>query len=298
MSRGARSNEPYRLAKASLIEWWNDNTFRLSASLAFYTVFSLAPVLLIASGIAGMVFGRDTATSHIVDQLDMLVGTQGAQVARQVIESATNLEGNWLAIALGILTVIVGSTAVFAELQSALNLIWGVRSAPDTSVLKNLLRVRLRSFALVLAVGFLLLVSLITSALLAGAERYLDTALPGVPSLWRAVHFVASFVLVALLFAMIYKYLPDVNIEWKDVAVGALVTAALFGLGKFLIGLYLGQSAFGSAYGAAGSFVILLIWVYYSALICFYGAEFTQVYARRHGSRLEPLEHAERVNGS
>jgi membrane protein len=291
VSRGA--DRLYQLSKSSLVEWFNDNTFRLSASLAFYTIFSLAPVLIIVTGIAGTVFDPDVATAHMVEQIELLVGADGGIVARQVIEGAASLEGGALALVMGVVTLVVGSTAVFAELQSALNLIWNVQPEAEGSAIRNLLRVRLRSFALVLAVGFLLLVSLVLSALLAGAERFLDRVLPGMPWLWHGVNVIASFFLVALLFAMIYKYLPDVRITWRDVAVGAFVTAGLFGVGKSLIGLYLGRAALGSAYGAAGSFVVFLIWIYYSALICFYGAEFTRVYAQRYGSRLEPAAHAE-----
>jgi membrane protein len=283
------------LLVATVREWLNDDTFRFAAALAFYTIFSLAPLVLIATGIAGLVFERDTATEHLVAQARDLVGPQGGEAVRQVIEGAKGIGENPTAIVLGVLTLFVGSTAVFASLQSALNQIWDVEVHPDLSTMKSLVQVRLRSFALALAVGFLLLVSLVVSALLSIAQEFLDGQTPGLPWLWEAANLLVSFLLVTVLFAMIYKYLPDVRITWCDAAVGAVVTAALFSLGKTLIGLYLGRLAVQSAYGAAGSFVVLLVWVYFSALVCFFGAEFTQVYARRFGSRIRPDRHAVRA---
>ena len=290
-----RLTEIPELLKITLADWWQDNTFRLAASLAFYTIFSMAPILLIAIGIAGFVFGRSKASHHIVSQVTMLVGAQGASVVREVIQGAEAIQGNPVAIAIGLITMVIGSTIVFAELQSALNKIWDIEAHPDENVLRWVLRVRLRSFAIVLVVGFLLLVSLMLSAFLAAAQDSLDHSMPGFPWLWRAVNLVLSFALVATLFAMIYKYLPDARITWRDVAVGSLVTAGLFSIGKYVIGLYLGQMAFGSTYGAAGSLVVLVVWVYYSALVSFFGAEFTQVYARRYGSHIHPQPHAVRV---
>jgi membrane protein len=283
------------LLLATVREWLNDDTFRFAAALAFYTIFSVAPLVLIAIGVAGLVFDRGTASAHLVTQARELIGPQGGEAVRQVIDGAKGLGENPGAIVLGVLAFFVGSTAVFASLQSALNQIWDVEVRPGRSTLKNLLQVRLRSFALALAVGFLLLVSLVASALLSMAEGLLNGRAPGLPWLWEAANLVVFFVLVTVLFAMIYKYLPDVRITWRDVAVGAVVTAALFNLGKTLIGLYLGRLAVQSAYGAAGSFVVLLVWVYFSALVCFFGAEFTQVYARRFGSRIRPDRHAVRA---
>jgi membrane protein len=280
---------------ATVREWLNDDTFRFAAALAFYTIFSLAPLILIATGIAGLVFDRDTASAHLVAQARELVGPQGGEAVRQVIDGAKGMGDSPGAIALGVLALMVGSTAVFASLQSALNQVWDVEARPDRSTLKSLLQVRLRSFALALAVGFLLLVSLVASALLSMAQEFLDGQMPGLPWLWESANLIGSFLLVTVLFAMIYKYLPDVRITWRDVAVGAVVTAALFNLGKTLIGFYLGRLAVRSAYGAAGSFVVLLVWVYFSALVSFFGAEFTQVYARRFGSRIRPDRHAVRA---
>ena len=184
---------------------------------------------------------------------------------------------------------------MFAEVQSALNHIWGVKSEVRRGLILDLVLDRLRSFSIALGVGFLLLVSLVLSAALTGLQDYLTNWMPSAPWFWKAGSITISFFVVALLFAMIYKYLPDVQIEWRDVWIGALVTSILFESGKYLISLYLGHTAIGSAFGAAGSFAVLLIWIYYSALISFFGAEFTQVYAQRHGRQIKPSGHARSV---
>lgn len=283
------------LFRDTSLEWWNDNTFRLAASLAFYTIFSLAPILLIAVGLVSLIFSHERASNEVVRQVQALAGFQGAAAARQVLGSVKHIGGNPLAILIGFATLFVGSTAVFAELQAALNLIWDVAANPSRSKIKGLIRDRLLSFAIVLAVGFLLLVSLLLSAAISALHNYLAGKMPEASNIWQMLNMATSFGLTALLFAMIYKYLPDVKVTWRDIWVGALVTALLFTGGKFLIGMYLGRMAGGNLYGAAGSFVVLLIWVYYSALICFFGAEFTQVYARRYGSKIQPQEHAIRL---
>src|SRR5438132_1303117 len=224
-----------------------------------------------------------------------MIGPQGAQAIRQVIESSRGFgKGIW-AVGVGIITLIIGATAVFAELQAALNRIWDVKSKPDRGVIVALIIERLRSFSIALSVGFLLLVSLVTSAVISGLQHYMSNWLPGIPWFWQTANVVASFVVVAVLFAMIYRFLPDVRLSWSDVRIGASVTAALFTGGKYLIGVYLGQTALGSAFGAAGSLAVLLFWIYYSALIGFFGAEFTQAYARRYGSGIHPQRHAERI---
>ena len=285
----------WRLAKAAFNEWWEDDAFRLAAALAFYTIFSLAPILLISVELVGFIFSKEEARQQIIYQVENLTGAQGGAAVSEVLNSLGALGGNWSAVLLGVLAILAGSTAVFANLQSALNQIWDVKPDPRQNMLKGLLRSRLQSFALVLTVGFLLLVSLVLSAFFSAAQEYLTAWIPGGRWWWQLSNSVGSFVIIALMFALIYKYLPDVKITWKDVGIGALVTAVLFSLGKWLIGLYLGRTAFASTYGAAGSFVVMLLWVYYSALISFYGAEFTQVYARQYGSRIRPKNHAVRI---
>ncbi len=285
----------WALLKNSAREWWNDNAFRLAASLAFYTIFSLAPVLLIAVGTASLFFARETAVNRVVGEMQRLVGDQGASAIRQVLESSAGFgKGAW-AITVGVVTLILGASVVFAELQSALNQIWGVKSQVRHGLILDLVLDRVRSFSIALGVGFLLLVSLVLSAALSALQEYLTNWMPSLPWLWQTGNIVISFLVVAVLFAMVYKFLPDVQIEWRDVWIGAVVTSILFNGGKYLISIYLGHAAIGSAFGAAGSFAVLLVWIYYSALICFFGAEFTQVYARRQGRKIQPEEHARSV---
>jgi membrane protein len=285
----------WELLKLTFAEWMNDNTFELSAALAFYTIFSIAPVLLIAVGVASFFLAPDTATDQIVGEMEKMIGVQGANAVRQVIESSRGFGKGLWAVSVGIVTLVTGATAVFGELQSALNQIWDVKAKPDRGVLMSFVIDRLRSFSIAICVGFLLLVSLVISALISGLQNYMNHWLPGVPWVWQMANTASSFFVVAVLFAAIYKFLPDVVISWKDVWIGAAVTALLFSAGKYLIGIYLGRTATASAFGAAGSLVVLLFWVYYSALISFLGAEFTQVYARRYGPGIRPKEHAVRV---
>jgi membrane protein len=285
----------WELLKLTLTEWMNDDAFELSAALAFYTIFSIAPVLLIAVGVASFFLAPDTATDRIVGEMAQMIGAQGANAVRQVIESSRGFGKGLWAMSVGIVTLVLGATAVFGELQSALNQIWDVEAKPDRGVIKWFIVDRLRSFSIAIGVGFLLLVSLIISALISGLQNYMNHWLPGIPWVWQMANVVSSFLVIAVLFAMIYKFLPDVVISWKDVWIGAAVTALLFTGGKFAIGIYLGRTATASAFGAAGSLVVLLFWVYYSALISFLGAEFTQVYTRRYGRGIQPQRHAVRV---
>lgn len=273
-------------------EWWQDNIIRYSASLAFYTIFSLAPLLLIMVEVVGLVFTKTQVETEMIRQLEILIGPQGAEVARDAMKNFGLTSYNPLAAVIGVLTVLLGATAVFAELQTALNKIWDVKVNPDRSLFKHLIRQRLRSLGIVVGVGFLLMVSLIISALLGFLQSHSASGISGVAWLWRMLHTGASFFIIMLLFAMIYRYLPDVDLTWRDVGVGAAITAVLFTTGKFLIGTYLSRATIAGAYGAAGSLVVLLVWVYYSALISFFGAEFTQVYTRRYGSGIRPKKYA------
>ncbi len=296
MGGETKLHEGMMLLKNSAVEWWQDNVFRLAAALAFYTIFSMAPVLLIAVGAVSLFFARETAVNQVVEEIQRLVGDEGASTIRQVLESSAGLgRGAWQ-IAIGVVVLMVSATVVFADLQSALNQIWRVKSKVRRGLILDFLLNRLRSFAVALGVGFLLLVSLLLSAALTAAQDYLTHRMPSVPWLWQSGNVAISLLVVAILFAMIYKYLPDVRIEWRDVWIGAVVTSVLFNVGKHLIGIYLGHAAIGSAFGAAGSFAVLLVWVYYSALISFFGAEFTQVYARRQGREIQPKPHARLVD--
>lgn len=286
--------ELWRLLKASARAWWKDDTFRLASSLAFYTIFSLAPVLLIAIYLVERVLSTANASAAIAGQVRGLVGDEGGRAVEQIARNVQAIKGDAWTVIAGVSTLIFGSTVFFAELQAALNQIWGVRPDPRRGFFVRLVRDRVLSFAMAVSIGFLLLVSLLLSAALHAFQGYMGGLLPDWTWAWQISNMVLSVVLSTALFALIYKVLPDAKIRWSDVWVGALATAGLFALGKYLIGAYLGRVALGSAYGAAGSFVVFLIWVYYSMLICFFGAEFTQVYAGRHGERIEPKEGAVR----
>ena len=285
----------WELLTLTFSEWTDDNAFELSAALAFYTIFSIAPVLLIAVGVASFFLAPGIATNQIVGEMDKMIGAQGANAVRGVIESSRGIGKGLWAMSVGIVTLITGATAVFGELQSALNQIWDVKAKPDRDVIMSFVVDRVRSFSIAIGVGFLLLVSLVISAVINWLQHYMNNWLPGIPWVWQMANVVSSFLVIAILFAMIYKFLPDVVISWKDVWIGAAVTALLFTAGKYLIGIYLGRTATASAFGAAGSLVVLLFWVYYSALISFLGAEFTQVYARRYGPGIQPQKHAVRL---
>jgi membrane protein len=283
----------WRVLKRALAGWWADNVPRLGASLAYYTLFALAPILVIAIGVAGLVFGREAVRGEIVGQIEGLMGRQGAEAVQAMVEGASRPSASILATAIGAVTAFLGATGAFIELQTALNAIWRVKPKPGVSV-KAFLVERLISFGLVVAVGFLLLVSLIVSAALAALNRYLGAAFPALTVVWQASNVLVSLGVVTLLFAMVYKVLPDVQLGWRDVWVGSLVTAGFFSIGKQIIGLYLGTSSVASSYGAAGSVVVLLIWVYYSAQVVLLGAEFTRHYVEHFRGAPPPEKHAKR----
>jgi membrane protein len=279
------------LLKETFNEWNEDKVSRLAAALAYYTVFSLAPLLIIAIAIAGSVFGEEAARGEIVGQIQGLVGRSGAQVIETAIENANKPQTGTIASIVSIIVLLFGATGVFGQLQDALNTIWEVQPKPGRGMM-GFIRQNFLSFSMVLGIGFLLLVSLLLSAILAGISTYLSGVLPGLDVLWQIANFIVGFGISALLFAMIFKFLPNVKITWGDVLIGAIITSLLFSVGRFLLGLYLGNGSFGSTYGAAGSLVVILAWVYYAAQILFVGAEFTQVYARRYGSQIVPDENA------
>jgi membrane protein len=261
----------------------------MGAALAFYTLFSVAPILIIALSLAGYFFGPHAAETELLGQLRDLIGNAGADALRTLLASAEYSDKKGMAAVVGVATLIVGATSVFGELQHALDVIWESKKNP-AAPWWDLLRRRLLSFGMVLGVGFLLLVSLIASAVLAAFGGWLQARVPGLQIVLPVLDVILSFGLTVLLFALIYKYVPRETIAWSDVWVGAAVTAFLFALGKSLIGLYLGRSSFSGAYGAAGSLVVLLLWVYYSAQIFLLGAEFTRVFAYSRGSRVTPWE--------
>jgi membrane protein len=264
--------------------WLDDDAPTLGAALAFYTLFSLAPVLIVAVSVAGLVFGDKAAQGEIVRQFQGLMGTQGA-TAIEIILQSTNRPGlGVLATALSLIAILVGASGAFNELQDALNIIWKVHSTK--SFWRVALRHRVFSLGLVVATGFLLLTSLVITASLSAAERLVGTLLPISIVVLQSMNFVFSFLVITLLFALIFKLIPDTIIPWRDVWMGSAVTSLLFTMGKVLIGFYLGHSALTSAYGAAASLVVFLIWIYYSAQILLFGAEITHVYALKYDPRL------------
>jgi membrane protein len=274
----------WSLAKESVSQWSDDYAASMGAALAYYTIFSIAPLLVIAIAVAGFFFGDDAARGEIFGQLRGLIGDEGASAIQGVVRSAGQTgHGTFAAIA-GVITLLLGATTVFGELQSDLDRIWD-SPKPKQSGLWGMLRGRVLSFGMVLGIGFLLLVSLVLSAALSALGHFWSGWFPGWEVLLQVINFVVGFAVVTGLFAMIYKLLPRCDIGWKDVWIGAMVTSLLFSVGKLLIGLYLGKSSVASSFGAAGSLVIVLLWVYYSAQIFLLGAEFTWVYSYRHGTR-------------
>jgi membrane protein len=271
--------------------WWKDNCLRLAASLAYYTALSLAPLLLLIVGVVGLVLDRQQVATQLATQLEGLMGQAGRDLVTSIL-TTTSPQGSLLATVIGLGTLFIGATAVFGELQATMNLIWEVQPAPTSGVWAGIwawLRERIFSLAIVFALAFLLLVSLVISAALAGAAALFQG--PEQAVLSHVLEIAVSLLVLTFVFALFYKYVPDAEIGWRDVWLGGLITAVLFTLGKTAIGFYLGQASVGSAYGAAGSMVVLLVWVYYSALIMFFGAEFTHVWATRHGD-VTPQPHA------
>lgn len=285
----------WRMLKTAFQEWNQDKAARLAAALAYYTLFSIAPLLILVIAIAGLFFDSAAVRGQIMSQVQSLIGGSGAEFVSTVLDNANRPGGNsgWIASIISVVLLLIGATGVLTQLQLSLNTIWNVEARPDIGFM-NIVRKRLLSLGMIVVIGFLLLVSLVLSSVIAGFSEYLNNLAPGLDTLVQIVNFVVSFGITTLLFAMIFKYLPDVVITWSDVWFGATATAILFSLGKFLIGLYLGNSGFGSSYGAAGSVIILLLWVFYSAQILFYGAELTQVYGRRFGSQIQPNRYAVR----
>ena len=277
------------LIKETGKQFWDDKAPRLGAALAFYTALSLSPLLLLVIALAGFVYGEEAARGEIAHQIRDTVGDEGAQAIQSMLASNKSSGKNTLMTIVGIATLIVGATGVFAQLQDALNTVWNVKPERRSSGILGLLRDRLLSFAVVCGLVFLLLASLVMSAVLSAVGNWLGQHVSVSGWLLQLANQILSFVLTALLFALIFKLLPHVRLKWSDVSRGAIITALLFTLGKYLIGLYLGQAAPGSAYGAAGSFVVLLVWIYYSTQILLFGAEFTEVYARRFGSGFDGI---------
>ena len=288
----------WQFLKTTINEWVEAEPFQLAAALSYYTLFSLAPLLLIAIGVAGFVFGREAAQNQIVETLQGMIGQDSAETVQEMIQASNEKpQTGMLSTIIGFVALLFGAGGVVGQLQTSLNKIWEVTPKPGQGIW-GFLRQRFFSFAMVLAIGFLLLVSLVVTAVLSSFTGMLSSLLGDATFIAHAVDILVSFGFVTLLFALIYKYVPDVEIEWRDVWVGAALTAILFTIGKYLIGLYIGTSGVSSTFGAAGSLITILVWVYYSSLIFFLGAEFTRVYATQYGSGVAPAENAQPMDAA
>ncbi len=279
------------LIKATGQEWVKDKVPRLGAALAYYTALSLAPLLVIIITIAGFAFGQRAAQHQLNTEIQQWVGKDAALAIQAMIRHSRGVAEGLIAGGVGVIMLLLGASGVFSELQDSLNTIWEVEPKAGRGML-GMIKDRFLSFAMVLGIGFLLLVSLVITTALSAIATYVAGLFGDIGSVLQVVNFFVSLGVILLLFALIFKYLPDAKIAWKDVWMGAGLTALLFVLGKYLLGLYLVHSGIGSTYGAAGSFVVLLVWVYYSSQILYFGAEFTKVYANKFGSRIVPAENA------
>jgi membrane protein len=295
-SKSSFFSNAFGLLKQTFQEWMQDNAPQLGAALAYYTVFSLAPLILVLLAIVGVIFRNDPAGAwdKITVQMSYFLDQSAVQVVQNIAQQTSQPGKSTVAMIIGIALALFGASGVFGQLQDALNTIWGVKAKPGRGIW-GFLRNRFLSFAMVGGVLFLLLVSLALDGLLKTFSQSVQSALPGGIVVAMAAYLIFDFAVVVLLFAMIFKFLPDVKIQWRDVWIGAVMTAIFFGIGKWLLGLYLGSGAASSAYGAASSLITLLLWVYYSSQILLFGAEFTQVYAGRAGRALEPSDYAVRV---
>jgi membrane protein len=283
------------LFKNTANDWIRHKCPQLGAALAYFTVFSLAPLVLVLLAVFGLIYGgSDHARQKITEQLQYLIDPSGIKVIQDIATNASKPHAGFIATTIGVVLALSGASGVFGQLQDALNTIWSVKPKPGGGI-KGFIRTRFLSFAMVGGVCFLLLASLTIETILRGLSNYLNNAMPGGHILAMGLFLIFDFAVIVLLFAMIFRFLPDAKIAWRDVWVGATLTAILFALGKFVLGLYLGSGAAGSAYGAASSLITLLLWIYYAAQILLFGAEFTQVYANTYGTRVEPEEHAVKI---
>jgi membrane protein len=285
------------LLKETFNRWRDHQAPRLGASVAFYTLLSLAPLLILTAAVIALVFSKETAHQDLVAQARQMMGTRGADIVNSLLANAQQPSSGIFASIVAFLILLFGASGVFIELRGALNTIWEVKAQANAGW-KGMLKDRLFSFGMVLSIGFLLLVSLLLSAALAFIGKFFGQLVPIPPALLEAANFVLSFAVITVLFALMFKFVPAVQISWRDVRVGAIGTALLFTIGKFLLGLYLGKASVGSAYGAAGSLVAMIVWVYYSAQIFFFGAEFTRVYSDLHAHPSQPMPQPQRQSAT
>lgn len=286
----------WNASKAVVTGFLANKPFQLAAALSYYTLLSMAPLLLLLTGVAGLVFGRAAAREQILQYVGSMVGSQESDVVRALMTQAGNHHAGVVSTLVGTTVLVIGATTVFAHLQAAFNQIWDVKAAPDRNVIWRLLGSRLLALAIVLGMAFVLLVSMAISVALAGAEHYVSQFFSGAGIALRVIYALVSFAIVVGVISLLFKYVPDAEIQWREALVGAVITGALFTIGKYGLGVYLAHLRYSSA-GAAGSLILIVVWVYYSALILFLGAQATQVYACRLGKEIQPKAHARRVQG-
>lgn len=279
----------FQILKQTAVEWDRDNSLSLAAALSYYTVFSIGPLLILVTGLLGLLFSEEVVQGQISAQFRDLMGDQGAKVVESLVISTQQSHTGLIATVVGSITLLIGATGAFAELKHSLNLIWHVKPKLTSGVME-FISTRVLSFGVVLAIGFLLLVSLIMNAVLLGAWQYVSELFSIPPGFIEVIYISVSLIMVTLLFAFIFKILPDANLKWRDVWIGSFVTAILFTLGKFLIGLYIGKSSFSNSFGASATVAIVMVWAYYSALILFFGAEFTKVLRNRNSKTAGQLQ--------
>jgi len=284
----------FALLKTTASDWMDDGALRLSAALAYYSIFSIAPLIVITIGVAGWFFGADAVRGELEGQLRGLLGPRAAEAVQSMVQSASRPSQSKWATIIGLATLLLGASGVFGQLKDALNTIWKVKARSGLGVWP-FIRERLLSFGMVLVIGFLLLISLVLTTVLSAFNRWIERVLQLPDWLWGGAGLIVSFAVVTLLFAVIYKVLPDVEMEWRFVWAGAAATALLFELGKFLLGWYLGREGTSSSYGAAGSVILVLLWIYYASCILLFGAEFTKVFAAAHGAAIRPSHLSEPV---
>jgi membrane protein len=290
----ARLKSLYDAGYSVVMVWINANASSMGAAVAFYTIFAIAPLFILVLALAGVIFGHEAAQGEVFQEISKLIGKNGSESVQSILVAARQPKATLLATIVGFATLFIGANSVFIQLQQALNAIWNIRL--KSSGIRKFFRYRFLSFLALLGIGFILLVSLIVSAALDAVGKWMGGIVPVHVIIWKIIDFGFSLGVITLLFAMIFKMLPDVRMAWRDVWVGSVITALLFTVGKFLLGAYLGRSSLSSAYGAVGSFVVVLLWVYYSAQILLLGAAFVRVYADRWGSHSRPGSDAEFVN--
>jgi membrane protein len=291
VEKGTTMKKGWTLLKSTFKEFGRDKATRLAAALSYYTAISIAPMLIFLLLILGFLVGENTAQNQLLGRIQEVVGPQGSEFITGIIENAQEPNTGSIAGIFSFLVLIWGSTNVLAHLKETLNVVWNVKPKPDLGIMKNVRR-RLLAFGLVIGIGLLLFIVVILGSVLSIIGNFFTDLLPGGTLLWQVTEYIVSFIIVTLVFAVLFKVLPDAETKWSDIWPGAALTALLFTLGRIALSIYLGQAAPGSSYGAAGSVIVFLLWVYYSSLIVFFGAEFTQVYANRFGSGIEPSDDA------